>query len=223
MLRNTLLELQKNLLKCIADKNSGAVNFEEVRELLVSGKQDDAIEAMRQICFKSDNSPSQMVETLIDQMIKKCDANNDFSFKSLQSKRVQQAAAVDPTTIVDMPAVLPAGNFECPISMEDDDHPTLYIRENVAALSDISKQYMDAIITNPFMMLDDKSLVANVESMLDHVVGYNTTKEMYAASKDGKILSPFSNQPIACALLLGKRSQFDVANNFVLARCFFGD
>lgn len=59
--------------------------------------------------------------------------------------------------------------------------------------------------------------------MLDHVIGYNTTKDLYATSKTVKIVSPYSNQPVACVMTFGSGAQFDKATNFVLAHCFFGD
>lgn len=52
-MRNSLLALQKNLLKCIAGKNSdkSSGKFKNIRDLLLKGKQDEAVEAMRLICF----------------------------------------------------------------------------------------------------------------------------------------------------------------------------
>lgn len=49
-LRNQVLELQKNLLKCIADQNAAMQRmtaFDALRELLHNGKLDEAFEVTR--------------------------------------------------------------------------------------------------------------------------------------------------------------------------------
>jgi len=223
-LRNSLLELQKNLLRYISTSAGADADseYDQVREYLESGQKDKALIKLRQIISSADTSMAKRVETIIQELIKQCSGQGGFGFEILEPGRLTRAAAVKPITAEELPQTENVANiFECPISM-DNDNPVLLINALAPVLSGLEKGYVEAILTNPFMILNDPKLVEKIKNRIDHIIGFTSTKELFTR---GNVVSPFTRNPISCALICevsSETNKFNKAMNFTLANIFFG-
>jgi hypothetical protein len=128
-LRNSLLDLQKDLLSVLAQRASAGNDWKALDELLTSKTPDSyslGVNLCRVMTSKSSKEQSKEIEAAIANLIRLCSGNKDYSFDNLSS-RVVRAVAVDDILVSEVPKPEPLQKvYECPISM-DDDLPTLPI------------------------------------------------------------------------------------------------
>ncbi len=225
-LRNDLFELKKNLLSHIASSQSTKNSMDQVRVLLTSADQlEPAIVLMRSIISNVDTSLGKRLESIFEELARQCLGTSNFDFSVLEPGRLLRANQVEQVTAEELPQQHEAGNFECPISFEEDDHSTLLIAEGQSVFSDLigdasKKSLLEQLMTNPWMVLNIPELFVKLTALLDHVIGFKTTKELFTRGRN--VVSPFSRAPISCALTFGKDATTRRANLYVLARIFFG-
>lgn len=221
LLRNDLLDLQKNMLKIISNKNAkvNANQFLLFRELLQNNNYDLAVSKMKELTTLSDSTLGKRIEAFIQEMIKQCSGSFDFSFDILEPGRIVRATKVTEVVTEELPVVENyTGKFECPILL-DIDIPCLLIKKGDPVFKDVEKGYMEALLTNPLMFLLNNELVDKLKKRLDHVVGLEATKKLFSR---GDVLSPFSRCPISCIVTFGDEQSHYNATNFALANLFFG-
>lgn len=223
-LRGRLLGLQANLIDSIAAESSKRAGFEQLRSLLQSGCFVDAMAMARTVVAANgkDISPARQVEVTVQEMLRHCSGAKDFSFANLQPGRLARAAAVEAVgTEAIADAEPPVGTtFECPISF-DADLPVCLIKQGPPVLAGLSKRYMDSIISCPLFLLENPILVGKLRARVDGIVGQAAAKSLF--EQDEQLVSPFSRDPISCALVLGRDSSSRKAVRYTIANLFFGD
>lgn len=218
-LRNQLLDLQKNLMKCVAEKNITDVKYDQLRKLLLDNTYDNAIATVKEIITRADTTLGQKIEEIIREMTKQCEGQNDFSFSLLQPGRLTRAINVKQVAIEEAPAIEDyQGSFECPI-MLDNNSPVLLVTDDTPLLSQCEKSQLDALMTNPLLMLLDHTLVAKLKERLDHPFGLEASQQLFAQDN---VKSPMTSKPISCAMTFGAHPTHTKATNYTLAKLLFG-
>ena len=75
-------------------------------------------------------------------------------------------------------------------------------------------------MANPLFLLLDSDLIQKLIDRLDHLIGLEAAKELFAR---GNVLSPMSRHPISCVLTFGTHETHIKATNFALANLLFGN
>lgn len=217
-LRDELLKLQKNMLNYIATSNSSDNKFGNLRELLSDGQYDDSIKLMKEVISKGDTSLGKQIEKIIQEMIAQCSGSNNFSLNILEPGRLTRATVLDKITVEEIPKTEHYSAFECPIFFEHD-IPLCLIKTGPPVFFDVEKNYLDNIMTNPFLVLNDSNLAERVKNRIDHLIGFDAGKSLFA---NANVKSPMSRELISSALVLGNDTTHSTATNFALADIFFG-
>lgn len=218
-LRNNLLDLQKNLLKCIAVKNAQGNEFNLIRQSLKNKNYNDAITKIKSATILTDSSQAKKIEGMIQELIRCCSGMNDFSFEILQPGRLSRAAPVTHIPTEELPPVENYdGGYECPITL-DKDIPCCLIKQGEPVLLNIEKNYLDALMTNPFLLLQDSHLVEKLKERLDQLIGLEALKELFSI---GNVKSPLTRNNISCAITLGNDKTHTKSTNYALADLLFG-
>lgn len=228
-LRNSLLDLQKDLLSVLAQRASAGNEWKALDELLASGTPNSynlGVDLCRAMTSKSSKEQSKEIEAAIANLIRLCSGNKDYSFNNLSSRAVRtvtmEAVAVDE---VPKPESLQKV-YECPISM-DDDLPTLPIVGGIPVLGDLNAAYLDYLISFPLALLNDLLLVTRVCNRFGHVLGHGTIAGLF--KRNPAPISPQTRESIVSVLLPyipngdEDRKIYVKANVHALGSIFFGD
>jgi hypothetical protein len=218
-MRHQLLSLQANLMKTVASSNNvgNSIQFDLLRDHLQKEDTKLATTTLATVLASSNADTGKQVAAWIDQMLRRCDLNSDFGFQHLdQPSRLVRAAVVPQVHEEKLEEAKTDGKFECPISM-DSDVPCLAITEGTPVL-DVDKGYLEAILTNPFLVLENAALVGAIHSRLDaEPIGAKAMVELWNTTKK----SPFTRKTIVSFLPACDHSR--KAANWRLANLFFGD
>jgi hypothetical protein len=218
-IRNDLLKLQENLLRQVANMNTGNFDFDSIRKTLDGGNYDGAIKELSSFIMCIDSSLGKKVETLIRGLIHTCESN-DFSFDVLQHGRLARTDTVASTRPEELPSVEDySGNFECPVSLSEE-IPVCLIKQGLPVLDSVEKSKLDSIMANPLMLLLDNTLVEKVKHRLDHPIGLDSAKELFSR---GSVKSPLTRKKISCALTFGLDHTHFKATNYAVANLLFGN
>ena len=220
-LRNELLMLQNNLLQKIAMQNTNQNNiiFDQLRDLLINNQMSLAINMIKEMTLNSADV-GHKVELIIQELLRLCNGSTDFSFHILEPGRLTRAIAVKDTPTEELPTVESyEGTFECPAMMELD-IPILLIKDDKPVLIGLDKKFLDSLINNPLSLLLDESLIQAVKNRLDHLIGLNAAKMLFA---NRPVTSPFTRHNISCAITFGEDSSHHNATKYALANIFFGN
>lgn len=218
-LRTQLLELQKNLLKVIAINNSNKNDYTTIRTSLTNNDNENSIKLIKSIILNADDTNGKKIETIIQEMIHQCSNSKDFSFDVLASNRLARASTIKSTPTEELPPTENHTDYECPISFETDT-PLCLIKSGAPILKDLEKGYLDNIMTNPLIVLNDPTLIAKLKDRIDHLVGLEVAKELF---KDNQPKSPFTRAQISCALTFDLNHTHMKSTNYTLANLFFGN
>lgn len=213
-LRNDLLNLQKNLIHFLANNQSNTDEFDKLRQSLIN--QEYAIDQLRQLIVSADSNLAKKIESIIQEMINQCANSTNFSFDLLQPGRLIRSAPVK--NVEELPEVISSHGFECPI-LFDQDLPVLMINNKAPILIDLEKGYLDAIMTNPFLLLDNPELVQKLIRRFDHVVGLSAFRVLFG---NHRLISPFTRLPISSLISTSNEKSHNKATNYALANIFFG-
>jgi hypothetical protein len=173
-----------------------------------------------------DKTRGKRIESVIQLMINQCSGSGDFSFENIEPGRLQRAMEVSQVTAVDVtPEEDYNGNFRCPVD-RNQALPTLLLASGEPVLGDLEKSYVDALITNPFLLLNDPNLVQKVRDRLDHVVGLDAAQDLFSgggqSNNHNQAISPVSRREVTAAFTLGVDKSHRDATNFALADLLFG-
>lgn len=226
-LRDRLLALQKNLMNCIAKRGAGdsANRWDVLANTLTSGDYLKAVQDCRDMISTVDNSIGKQVESAIADLIAQCSGSNNFSLENLDPGRLRRADVVAAVPVAELPAQTVVTTFECPIMLEESNMAIL-IHTGDPVLKNINPKFIEAIMTNPLLVLDDENIMRNLTTRLGHLVGCDALTHLF--SKPNPI-SPFTRDPLVSAFIplvptdSNARSQYAKANMFTLANLFFGD
>lgn len=218
-LRNELLDLQKNLMNQIANAPNTDDPAQKLRTLLTSGSYHEALAEVKNLASNGDSSVAVKVQTAIAEMTKTCEGKGGFDFSQMESGRLARAAAVKVIGTEELPTVEDFDSIECPISYEED-LPVLLIKKGTPVLAELDKSYVEAILTNPFLVLNDNKLVEAIRARLDHPFGFTSVQDLFKHNKNP--VSPLTREPIHGGLSLGKESTHQKFSNYALANVFFG-
>ena len=219
-LRNQLLDLQKNLLREIANRKFDEIVYQNMREKLQQGHFSDAIDIVNNIIKTADNSISIKIESFIQTLCKQAEGNNGYSFNLLQPNRVVRSNILSDTNISDVPINDEyTGNFECPISL-DMDQPVLFVSSSdIPLLNNIEKNKLEEIINNPLTFLLDSELCKKFTDRIDHPIGLNAAIEI---SKHNMV-SPITRRSIVGCLSFNSEKTHEKATVYTLAKILFGN
>lgn len=232
-LRNSLLDLQKNLLAVLAKRASDGNGWKALDDLLTSHPTPDSyslgVALCRELSSCSSGGAAKQIEAAIANLIRLCTGNKDFSFNNLSSRAVRaEAVAVVAVEDVPQPEKI-AKTYECPIAM-DDDLPVLPIVAGVPVLGDLDAKYLDYLFSMPLCLLNDQKLVERVWSRLGHIIGHGIAAELFRRSDASHPpASPQTRDVITSVLLpcvpttYDDRKVYVKANVHALASIFFGD
>lgn len=221
-LRNELLDLQKNLLGFIAKSGSEKEGqaYQKLREYLVNGSKEASYHAITTIIGGADVTLGKQIEGFIQTLIGKCNGSKDFSFAALQPSRIQRAAEVKTIAVEELPEENNCNYYMCPILLDDQSIPVLCISRGEPVFKDLEKWYLESIMSNPLMVLDDPELVAKIVQRFDHTLSLSAYKELF----DGMyvITSPMTRKPVSSIISVGNEKSHYAATNQALADIFFG-
>lgn len=220
-LRNSILSLQENLLKFIANNKSKSVEdeFTNLREMLTENRLDCAIELTKNLITKTKgNELAKEVDSIVQPLINQCANPKSFSFDLLQPSRLMRAEIETPAE-----EELPKernydGIFECPILM-DIDTPCLLINKGPAVLDGLDNSYLNKLISDPLLLLSDQILKNKLRDRLDHIFGLEAINMLF---KDVNVVSPITRKSSSCALSLCLEKSHNKSNKYTLANIFFG-
>lgn len=222
-LRERLSRLNTSLAKAILARESSTNPFAAVRGHLELQRLDDARAEMRRLALSAGDTTSlaKRVDLAIQALMRSC-TTKDFSFAQLQPGRLALAATVAEPPLAQVQSESAyTGNFQCPVAL-DDDLPVICIAKGTPLFDGLEKGYVEALMTNPFMLLANDDLCQKLRDRVDHPIGLGTIENM--ASEQGRIRfkSVFTRRKICAVVALGHDRGHAEATNFALARLFFG-
>jgi hypothetical protein len=224
-LRDAILLLQKHLMRIISIEASKGAGWEQLRKTVSSGSYQQAVQECREIINGADTTVGKQVEAAIADLIKQCSGSNDFSFENLEPGRLRRADVQAVPAVEELPPQQVVHKFECPVSFSDA-NITLLIHQGPPVLDGVDPKFIESLMTNPLLLLTNPELVAKLQARFGHSLGCATFVELW---KRGNPLSPFTRDPISCALIplvpdsAAERTQYAKANSFALANLFFGN
>ncbi len=226
-LRNDLLDLQKNLMNYIANIHTNADGFKILRASLMMNDYEIGLYSLKKLLSYEDTQIGKKIETIIQQLINQCNNSSNFSFDLLQPGRLSRSPQVKSTAAEELPEVENHSGFECPILIDDLSVPVLMIRQGEPVLDGLDKNYLDSIMTNPFMVLENDELVQKTINRFDHVVSLSAFKQMFNALDNhnghgNELISPFTRKNITCLLSTINEKSHIKATNYALANLLFG-
>ena len=223
VLRNNLLDLQKNLMREIASRDYNSDIYSSVRDNLKNMNTNAAMNQIKQLVSGSNMSLGKEVESIIQNCINKCDSK-DYSFSSLVPNRLNRATQVKEVLTEELPTIENIdGKFEDMIAFEIDS-PVLSIVEGPPVLEGLEKGYLDFLINTPFAIANNPVLVAAIKNRLDPVIGFQTLKSLFNSDpNDPRVKSPFTRRTITSVLCFGDLSIHDKSNRFALSNLLFGN
>lgn len=224
--RNEILDIRKQLLLNLQHKKTNE-QLDSMTNLKRSLERDMYGMAMKEAKKVSCSSVTEKeIETIIQQMIVKCDGIGEFTFCH-HSNRLYRAVEIDEKSLIDTTEMntdeVPA-HFECPIYF-DKDVPVLLIRAGAPVLESIDKKYEDMLINNPLLFLNNPDLTKSLTERLDCVIGLKAALKLFGTT--GTVKSPMTQRPISCfvttiPLSYIKEETHQDALKYSLANLFFG-
>jgi len=219
-LRNRLLDLQKNLMNTIANRNDSKDMISTMREKLTNQTPEESIEIMKTFIHETSDTIAKKVQTCIASLCNQCNGSTNFSFDQLKDPaRLMRAQNISQVAVEELPETENVNKYECPIMM-DSDTPCLLINEGAPILEGLDKSYLNSLMTFPLILLNNKELVDKLKARIDHVCGLNATRVLF---ESGNPISPYTRNTLSSALSFGINSKsHDDANLYTLANLFFG-
>lgn len=218
-LRNKLLDLQKNLLREIANRKFNEESYNSLRLKLVQGDFVSSINHMSQIISVADNNLSTQIEGYIQTLCKQCEGNTGYSFNLLQPSRVIRSGNMQNTSIADAPINVDyLGDFECPVSL-DADHPVIMVCDGDPIFANVDKNLLEEIINNPLTLLSNEDLCKKIINRIDHPIGLSAAIEL---SKNN-FISPITRNKIIGCLSFNVEKTHEKATMYTLAKMLFGN
>lgn len=218
-LRNDLLALQKNLINYLANRSTNADGFAIHRSALKLNDYDMAMYSIKKLLSYEDTGLGRKIELIIQQLINQCSNSTNFSFDLLQPGRLARALPVKTVLTETLPETENYSGFECPILIDNESIPILMINNQAPILADLEKNYLDALMTNPFLMLENNELMTKLINRFDHVISLSAFKLLI---DHGHVSSPFTRNPITCLISTSTEKSHIKATNYALANLFFG-
>lgn len=220
-LRNKVIDLKENLLKTVTLRQSAnsTESFAKLRGLL-STSYSESLEFMKNfVNGLTTDETAKTIDHMAQVMIDRCANSKNFDFSLLQPSRLMRAAVVE-----DIGEELPEieqydGGFVCPISF-DNDMPCCLIAEGEPVLQGLENSYLNSLMVNPLLLLNNRLLVNKLKARLDHILGLEAIN---ALVKQGNFASPMTRKPIVSILSFGTDKTHMKATKFTLANLFFGN
>lgn len=207
-LKDKLCELKNNLRTYILNQNSLGTEFASLRNEL-------NIDTIKRI-VDIDNDSWKTIEPILSKMIGACDKLVGFSFSLLNTdngtlRRATELQEIDPNDVT-----ITEETFEsvCPISY-DLEQPCLLIKKGEPVLMDLEKKEFDAILENPFLLLNNADIISKIKNRLGSVIGINSNK-MLENKRD-----PFQGVSFSSSIVLS--NDFYASNKFAIADLLFGN
>lgn len=223
-LRDEVIKLEHNLLQWIANSPGG--DYDEVRGQLTAGRRDDAIISLRKIISAADTSLARRINHIAQELMKHCTGAGGFKFDLLEPGRLTRAIPVAHVATEELPNVEPVGQFECPITCEEE-FPVLFIKKGEPILGGLSKRELDDILSEPLLILGRPELVQLIRDRTDCTIGFGTAKKLFTS---GCVVSPYTREIISSALICSEPRSLGTDGNvfrkavtFTLADIFLGD
>lgn len=219
-LRNSILNLQENLLRCISNTKSENSDFITLRQLLTEGKYEEGLASIKQIITSTTGDDSaKQVDRLVQMLINQCANPRNFDFSLLEPSRLQRAEIVQEVVGEDLPEVKDyTGSYECPIFF-DVDLPCCLINKGPAVLEGLDNGYLNRLMVNPLLVLEDADLKAKLVSRFDHVFGLDAVNMLF---KSHLLKSPITRKEISCVLTFGMDKPHRKSTKYTIANLFFG-
>ena len=230
-LRNSLLDLQANLMSTLAKQAAQNKNWETLVTLVKSGPEQfsTALEMCSALTL-GDNVGTQ-IKVAIEDLLKMC-TGKDFSLANLKgadiTSRLTRANELSSVAVVEADPKV-AKTFECPVCL-DDDVPSLCIKQGAPVLdttrNNQTPAYIDYLSTNPLALLENQDLVEAVKARIGHPLGLTAAKKLFDR---GEPKCPFSRDPLSCVFVpfsSPEKTPFTKSvtktNIFALANIVFG-
>lgn len=225
-LRQKLLILQKKWLTQISKQEMCDLTG-KLQQQLAEQNYETSLELCRnclQFADLTQNKPKE-IEKRVRELILACTSPNNYSFDLIKTSRYQRAESLEfPSTeelqkleTVDVSDQL----FECPI-LFDQDYPVLLIcrDSDKPLLSDVPTTIVDDISNCPLNILKYPSIVDQIISSFDHIVGCHYFS--HSQSSDHSLISPYTRRPVLGALTCGNQEIFCKASDWTIAQLLFG-
>lgn len=219
-LRNKILDFKAQLIKFITAK--GEDHTPALLETLNNHNYEGSIKIAKHIYNSCYDSLIDDVNHSFENLINACDLSNNFSFSLIEPTRLTRAKEIEQLEIYQIESIESDGEFECPISY-DDDAPCLLIREGESVLKFVEKKDLEMIITNPLIVLNMEDIKNRIKKRIDHILGFNTFKTLFDSRIHGDLVSPYSREKISCGIIFGNDKSHLKAFNYTLSQIFFGN
>ncbi|KAI3633462.1 hypothetical protein MIR68_008409 [Amoeboaphelidium protococcarum] len=221
-MRNKLLNLQSDLLKCASQmqSDSSGKGWDELRSLLNSKQYEQSIAKLRAKIAAADMSMAQKLGQSFEMLLQCCSPQANFSFNNLQPGRLSRAQISQRVEAEDLVETENKTGFECPIMYDQESAPVLGIKAGDGILKDLSKDYLDAIFNCPLLILNDDSLVNKLKERFDMVLSLEAFKGISAFNHQTK--SPMTGAQLSCVLPTGDHPSHLSATVYCLANLFLG-
>ena|SRR5579885_242760 len=223
-LRNSLLDLQKNLFSVLARRASQRTDWKTLDRLLTTEySYNECVEFCKSLIVGNDTK-MKIIEAGIAHLIKLCTGNRDYSFNNLRPQRLERANPV--ANAEELPPVEEVSKvYECPISLNND-LPVVTIVEGEHVLFDVDKKYLDYIISMPLEILNNDTLMGRIISRISHTFGHGAICELF---RRGNNAHPYTRKTMVSVLIpyvpKDERTEklYYKANVHALANIFFGE
>lgn len=220
--REQLIKLKNNLIKYLANQAAANQNsnneFNVIRQNLLNNDLLRAKELMRSFILNQDSSISKNIENIFQEMLNCIDNRNNFSFDMLRPGRLNRANEINKPAEDELPAVEEyQGNFECPI-MYENALPVLMIFTGSPVLAGVDKGYVDNIITNPFLLLNNQELVNKIKARIGHPIGLDQAREHF-----NNMTCPFTHNQVSTFISFENERSHIKYTKYALANLLFGN
>lgn len=220
-LRNSILNLQENLLRFISKIKSENSDFTSLRNLLTNQKYEESLACLKRIIDASTgNDIAKQVDRIIQALINQCANPKTFDFTLLKPSRLLRAEVVQSVVAEEeLPKIKNyEGTYECPI-MFDVDSPCCLIRKGPPVLDGLDNSYLNNLMANPLLLLEDNNLKLKLKNRFDHVFGLEAVNVLFG---NGEVVSPITRSEISCVLTFGLDATHKKSTKYTLANLFFG-
>lgn len=221
-LHDKICNLNKGIQQELAKRNSVGSDWKTLQELCKTDNS-SALKMLQGMISGANKNIAKDIHDKIQHLLEQCKGKSNYSFDLMQAGRLTRAAETKQSDLDETKEELAdedhSGNFPCPITC-DDDIAWLLFNDGPAVFSDLvndltKKGYLDALMTNPLLALENKDFVDKLKNLLDHPVGQQASLKSY--------VSPYTRKTVSCAVTCGKTSSHNKATNYALARVFFGN
>lgn len=218
-LRNRVLDLQRNLLSSLSTKKDSS-EYDNLRQSLLTsqGPLSSQVKAqLTNITEDSNMDDAKKIELYMRQLVEVCTNQMGYDLNLLQPNRLLRATTISKPKTEELPREEEFADFVCPIVMGTD-MPVLMIKKGEPVFKDVEKQFLELLITNPLMTLQNNEFREKIKSRIDHTIGL----EAFVEHERRNMVSPMTRSPISSVISFGQDATHKKATDYALADIFFG-